>query len=225
VRRSRARGRTIGEVAWPQTDDFCNIARRWQADASALLVGFVWKAYDVQRQAVLTAVNVQRADDDVERSITMYLAPAIRAAMDGHEPFYLEHSPFEEETRQPAPAQPPAYDLAFVQLANPRVMWPLEAKVLRTDRSVAAYVDDVREQFLSCRYAPFSSEAAMLGYLLAGTPSNAFAAIARSLECTLVPYAAAGGRDHRASTHTRAVPAGKPYPASFACHHLIMLFC
>jgi hypothetical protein len=159
---------------------------------------------------------------DLERSITQLLESRIRDAMTGDEPFYIQHGPYERETMKRPPAQPPTYDLAFVLRAEERIMWPLEAKVLETPYKTAEYVSDVHEQYVSCRYAPFTNSAAMLGYLLSGSALEALQDIEAKLKCTLGPVQAFINRPHRVSTHSRIVPADKPYPTNFYCHHLIL---
>lgn len=163
-------------------------------------------------------------EQDLERSITQLLAPRIDRAMSGDEPFYVQHGPFERETMQPPPAQPPQYDIAFVLRKEERIMWPMEAKVLETSGAVSDYIKDIREQFLTCRYAPFTGEGAMLGYLLSGTTGNAFQNIARKTQCKLEAHPAFSSRPQRLSRHTRNIPSGKAYPSKFSCHHLMLEF-
>ena len=103
-------------------------------------------------------------------------------------------------------------------------MWPLEAKVLETPQAIADYERDVREQYLTCRYAPFSAAGAMLGYLLSGSAADALARIEAKLGCVLDPVPAFAERPHRMSSHCRTVPAGKNYPADFRCYHLILQY-
>lgn len=103
-------------------------------------------------------------------------------------------------------------------------MWPLEAKVLETPNALAAYVSDVNDQFLTCRYAPFSPAGAMLGYLLTGSAADTFDRLAIRLSCSLEPSIHHATRAERYSDHVRAVPLGKPYPSSFRCHHVIFKF-
>jgi hypothetical protein len=188
-------------------------------DQANLILCFVWVAYDCM------LANMPHIDGrDLERSITQLLEPRIHRAMTGDEPFYIQHGPFERETMARPPAQPPTYDLAFVLRADERIMWPIEAKVLETPHRVTEYERDVREEFLTCRYGPFTSAGAMLGYLLSGSALDAFAAIEAKLGCTLESVPAFVNRPHRASTHKRTVPAGKSYPVDFQCHHLVMQF-
>jgi len=192
-------------------------------DACALMLGWVWGGYDLLGEDVLRKVNWNQAKDDLEREITQLLEPRIRRCMPAETFCYIQHAPTERETRKPAPAQPPEYDLGFVLFSNERIIWPMEAKVLSTDQDTASYVSDVLHQFLTCRYGPFSEEGAMLGYLLSGMPSKAFAKIAVKLGVKLAVLGAFSARNHRVSSHSRQVPAGKAYPKSFRCHHLLMV--
>jgi len=214
---------SIGELRWPVSQEFVSLASQWKEDASTILLGFVWKGYDSLSNDILSKINCTQAEDQIERSITQYLTPKIRDAMTGYEPFHVEQGINEFETREPSPAQPPVYDIAFVLRQNGRVMWPLEAKVLITDGSVSQYVKEMRNNFLTCRYAPFSSQGAMLGYLLSGKPSSAFANIAEKTPCSLRKSPAFPKRNHMISDHMRSVPHGKAYPAYFVCHHLILM--
>ena len=213
---------TIGEARWPAAAEFVALAKAWQPDAVTRLLGFVWTAYDLLRQEVLAQVDCAQADRDLERSVTQYLEPRIRRAMPDCSPFYVQHGPHEFETAKRPPAQPPQPDIAFVPRENERVMFPLEAKTLRTVDKVGAYVSEIRGNFLTCRYAPFSSEGAMLGYLVTGDPAQAFDNIAAKVPCQLTPHPAFLDRDHRTSDHMRSVPLGKSYPHKFRCHHMIL---
>ncbi len=198
---------------------FVALACSWMTSPATRFLDFVWCAYED------TLVYPFEPDPaDLERSITQLLEPRIREAMSGDEPFYVQHGPYERETMKAPPAQPPEYDLAFVFRTDPRVMWPIEAKVLETPGRVANYVRDVTREFLTCRYAPFSDSGAMLGYLLCGVPEDAFRAIEHSLHTALRAVPEQEGRPTRRSTHNRSVPPGKPYPATFDCYHLILPF-
>ncbi len=196
---------------------FVTLARSWMQNPAQQLLSFIWLTYENMR-ALPPYVHTK----DLERSITELLERRVHDVMTGDEPFYFQHSPFEHETMKAPPAQPPEYDLAFVLRANERIMWPLEAKVLETPNRVAKYIRDVKCEFLTCRYAPFSSSGAMLGYLLTGQPDDAFAAVSRKLSCKLEPVPEHPTKPNRLSHHQRKVPAGKPYPAEFGCYHIIL---
>jgi hypothetical protein len=196
---------------------FLALVAVWTRDQADLLLSFVWTAYDSMR-ANMPAIDSR----DLERSITQLLEPRINDAMTGDEPFYIQHGSFEHETMAPPPAQPPAYDLAFVLRAEERIVWPIEAKVLETPGRVAEYARDVRNEFLRCRYGPFSAAGAMLGYLLSGSAADALKRIEDKLACTLEVVPAFASRPHRVSSHRRTVPPGKSYPPNFHCYHLIL---
>lgn len=217
------RRRTLLERRWPETSDFVAIARTWKSDATTILLSYIWKAYDLLLNEVLSQIEPKLIDDQLERSITQLLEPRIRKSMSGFEPFYAQHEVYEYETRQSPPAQPPQYDIAFILYENPRIMWPIEAKVLRSDGSVAPYINDLKNEFLSCRYAPFSSEGAMLAYLFSGNPNTAFQHIEAKVSCELCHHPVFPERNHKYSDHIRLIPANKKYPGQFRCHHLILM--
>ncbi|HEX8181159.1 MAG TPA: hypothetical protein VF525_16560 [Pyrinomonadaceae bacterium] len=200
------------------------LLKKWSRDYSTNLLGQVWQAYDLFRAEVLSGINASKAEDDLERDITMSLERRIRRVMTGDEPYIVQHGPYEEESRKPSPAQPPQYDIAFVMNADERVMWPLEAKVLKSDSqaAVAAYAADINNEYLTCRYAPFSSEGAMLGYLMSGDENVAFKSIEARVPCTLTHHPYYLTRQHKTSSHVRKVPSGKSYSCDFRCHHLLM---
>ena len=207
--------KTYSERQWPDTQEFNSVLHRWKAAGTIILLEFVWKGYERFCAESLSQVGCSEDDDDLERDITQLLEPKIREVMTGYEPFYVQHGPYEHETRLGGSAQPPQYDIAFKLRNNPRVMWSLEAKVLRTHGRVAEYIKEIRSNFLTCRYSPFSDEAAMLGYLLSGDSNTVFRNIADKGGWKLSPHAHFPDRDHRISDHERKIPEGKSYPIKF----------
>lgn len=208
-----------GNSPSPIDPAFLHLARSWMKDPARQFIGFIWLAYE-DMIATRPAIDGR----DLERSITQLLEPRVRDALTGDEPFYVQHGPFERETMRAPPAQPPEYDLAFILRADERIMWPLEAKVLESPGSVAAYVRDITDEFLTCRYGPFSDSGAMLGYLLTGTPEDAFRSIADRLGAALEDVTDLAPATNKCSRHKRAVPKGKPYSTDFRCYHLILEF-
>jgi hypothetical protein len=212
---------TYSERRWPDTWEFNSVLSSLKKGGSTTLLELIWKGYDAFCAERLSQVDCSEDDGDLERDITQLLEPKIREGMTGFEPFDVQHGPYEHESWIGPPAQPPQYDIAFKLRCNPKVMWPLEAKVLRTDGTVAEYIREIRENFLTCRYAPFSSEAAMLGYLLVGDSEVAFSNIGNKGNWKLNKHPQFPDRDHRTSDHKRTIPEGKMYPANFCCHHLL----
>lgn len=213
---------TAFEVSWPVTHDFVRLAASWNKDASDRLLSIVWDAYDMFMREAGGNIEWGLVDEEIERQISQLLELCIHRVMNGFEPFQSQHGSYEYETRLEAPAQPPQYDIAFIWIANPRLMWPLEAKALRTDRSVSEYVKDFKNNFLTCRYAPFSSEGAMLGYLRKGKGSVVIREIGKRICCEIREHPAFTTRDHGVSDHIRSVPPNRSWAVNFRCHHLVM---
>jgi len=214
------RRRSALDANVPAPGDFVTLAKRWRSDAIDILLGYVWSGLD---RLKARGYHFDPDHENLERVITQLLVPEIRDAMTGEEPYYVEHGPYEDETRLTANAQPPAYDIGFILRANHRAIWPVEAKVVKTDGGIAEYVQDVEESSLSVRYAPFASEAAMVGYLLRGLPAKTLKRIGETLACEIARHESFQGRDHGVTNHMRKVPEGKSYPSEFTCHHLIFL--
>lgn len=197
------------------------------------LLTIVWEAYEVLVHEVCAKIDDwDESFDDLERQLTEELSDRIQDRLQadgGFLPVSFRHGPFEREGRKRAPAQPRQYDLGFAYHADRRVLWPLEAKVVKGDadtvRNVGDYVDTVTGRFLSCAYAPFSPSGAMLAYLKKGNATAVLDNIGRRLECEMESYPAFATRPHRTSRHDRGVPAGKEYPSSFRCHHLVLELC
>jgi hypothetical protein len=212
------------ESAFSDEYEFVELAKNWQPDAITVLLNLIWQGYDLYQSDVLSKIDLSQADDQLERDITQSLSIYIERSKTGFEPFSIRSEWFEMEMREPSPARPKQYDLAFVwsNPTNPRIVWPLEAKVLRSDGSVKKYVNEITDNYLTCRYAPFSSEAGMLGYLLKGIPETAFNKIAVDVPCVLSDHPDFSGRNHKISDHDRIVPTGEKYPVKFRCHHLLL---
>ena len=213
---------TYPQRRWPDTCIFQALAQHWCADGSRILCGFIWDGYDRLRKEVLDQLDCSPNDEDLERSVTQLLVPRIRKCMSGDEPFDLEHGPFEFSTRLSGPGASPQPDMGFVWYRHPRAIWPIEAKVLRLDRNIQPYVVEVKQNLLSGRYAPFSTEGAMVGYLLSGDATVVFELVATSLRCKLLHHASFPDRDHKVSPHTRDNLADQKSPHDFCCHHMIM---
>lgn len=223
LRTIMSRFNTIAEKRWPgPPQEFLLLAKSWSPDVSEKLLGYVWEGLDLLTAEVLASITVTGDEEELERNITEVLEPKIRDVVPPHSPFFIQHAAREMESRAEPPAQAPEYDLAFRLRANFRIMWPIEAKALRTDGRVSEYVKEVRGNFLTCRYAPFSSEAVMLSYLVSGKPNKFFNNITKKLPCSLSVHSKFGSRDHRVSEHSRIVPPGKAYPNVITLHHLVL---
>jgi len=216
------RRQTISEQLWTKDASF-NSLRAWRADAAVVILRRVWAAYDDLGADILSKVNWTAAEDEIERSLTAYHSIKIQEQQTGDEPFILIPEMPEFETRAPAPARSKACDFGFVMRGGDYSMvWPIEAKVLKTDRKLTGYLRDLDDKFLKCKAAPYSHEGALIGYLISGSQGVVFDGIAAHIGQLLLLPQEFAGRHHRTSTHKREVPHGKPYPKDFLCHHLVM---
>jgi hypothetical protein len=214
--------RNVLQSIWPDEPTFQRLRQGWTVDATTELLRSTWCGLDSLRNTHLNRIIGIRGDDrQKERSITQLLVPEIRYALSSASPFEVEQGIYEFETSFSDQAQPPLYDIGFVLRGNKRIIWPIEAKVLPSDGQVGEYVNEVTQNFLTCRYAPLSHEGGMLGYLIKGAPDRAFRNISTHVPCQLNDHPEFRGRNHKVSTHQRTVPPGKQYPTDFTCHHLI----
>ena len=219
----KRRGRTLLDLMWPdESQDYMMLAQKWSIDAVKIMMTASWEGYNDLVVSHLGEIDTSQAEDELERAITQLLEPCIRRRLSGDEPYYIQHGSYEFATRKPAPAQPPQYDIAFVLHENRKIMWPMEAKVLRSDGYVSRYIRDVREEFLTGRYAPFVNGGAMLGYLLEGLAINALENIEQQLGRSLNSFGEFDQNRHRVSIHTRLLERIEFASGSFCCHHLIM---
>jgi hypothetical protein len=219
------RGKTVLEALNPETlEQLVQFAEGWCEDASNVILDSIWTGYDRMVGDSKLVAKLHDATDDLERGITSLLELAIHESLSGDEPFDVQHGVPEGESRKPPPARPREYDIAFVMNGNGRIMWPLEAKVMPPDRPLKEYVDTVEHRYLTCEYAPFVNAGAMGGYVLRAEGGDTLAAIEASLKCSFHVPPRWASRHHRISEHTRDVPPGKPYPKTFHCHHLMMVF-
>jgi hypothetical protein len=108
-----------------------------------------------------------------------------------------------------------------VHRINRRIRWTVEAKLLKSSSAVAEYVRDL-QKYLDGTSSPFSTQAALGGYLIAGTARDTLTSIGKSLNVEMSQHRSFPLRPHEVSRHmrrTESLPTGMP--ASFLCHHLI----
>ena len=208
------------QMNYPVPQDFVILAKRWHPDAIDIMLGYVWEGFD---KLFDEAFDVNKTDENLEDDITYAAYCRIHDTMPPSSPYQVIHQPPERERKQPL-GKAPSSDLGFrLRGGNIRSHFTIEAKVIPTERAVSKYVNEIRGNLLVSRYSMFSSEAAMLGYLLSGSPSITFEAISQSLQSTLYPYPAFKQRNHRYSDHKRQVNNAGILTA-FRCHHLLISF-
>lgn len=200
------------------------LAAEWVQDASQVIIDAVWAGYDRLIHDPVERCFFQNMTGELERRITSRLEVAIGRSLTGYEPFDVQHGTPEWQTRKKGRGRPKEPDIAFVHRGDPRVVWPIEAKVMPPDRPISKYVESVDERYLSCDYAPFCGEGGMVGYALRKDASELLDDVAKSLKCELDVPEQWRERHHRTSTHSRSVPEGKLFTGTVKLHHLMMDF-
>lgn len=214
------------EQAWPEDPDFRELALRWAETVSERVLDWVWRAFDALHDGPMARVDLTEPLEQLERDLTHLHAIEIQRLWardtEGFSTLSPGHEIPEFESRHSARAKPPAHDLGFVYSHNPRIGWPIEAEVVRKPSALTDYLADVHDKFVAGVAAPFVGEAAMIGYLLAGTAREVFAGLESELSQTLNRPPAFVSRDHRTSFHRRGKsPFGRDLP-DLLLHHLLM---
>lgn len=200
---------------------FQDIATRWCAGHSRRLLTLVWQAYDLLAANDLDKVAFDAEDEAREESLNYLLTLRIDQCK-GNAPFCVVHQPPEQTKRKRGKGTSPQPDIGFALYEQPRTVWPMEGKVLTHDRDVSAYLTEITKNFVQARYATFSSEGAMLGYLIAGDAETALSQIGNALGCALRNHLEFTQRPHRLSDHRRTNLPHSNSPFDFVCHHLIL---
>ena len=139
---------TLSELAWPMDDESRQQAEEWTAGVSIQVLDWTWRAFDALRLTVLSRVDMSQPLDQLERDLTskhfIEIQRLFAAETDGMSSIVPHHEFPENESRPGGSGRPPASDISFVWYDNPRVSWPIEAKVLSTSSTLAPYLGDVR---------------------------------------------------------------------------------
>ncbi len=217
---------TLFQQAWPHTPEFDAIAHAWPDDVVVEMLSLVWSGFDRMKALHLNSVDFSLTIHQLERSLTDLHAREItllwKSHRNGFESFLPKHEAWELASCSSPSAMPPSYDFGFELVSDPRLRWPVEAKVMAHDGDVSRYLDDLRSKYLTGKGAPFSRSAALIGYLRSGAAGAALTAIETSLRQKLVAYPAFKTRAHRTSRHRKKLGTNpsKTIP-DFVCHHLI----
>jgi hypothetical protein len=215
------------EQAWPEDPVFKELALKWAQAVSEQILDWVWRAFDALRTGPIARADLTKPRKQLERDLTNLHFNEIqdlwRAETDGFSSLSPGHEIPEFESLHSEKAKPPAYDLGFVYCANPRIIWPIEAKVVRKPSVLWRYLMDVQNKLIAGIAAPFVGQAGMIGYLLTGTAPELFIGLERELSQTLAHPPVFIARDHRTSYHVRGKsPFGRDLP-NLLLHHLVMV--
>ncbi len=211
---------TFSELVWPEEPDDCALAVRWARDSAFRILDWTWRAFDALSASQLSKIDLTQPLEQLERDLVrqhfVEIQNLFAQETNGYSTLIPHHEWPEMETRTSASAKPPAYDLAFVSMANRRWAWPIEAKVIPTPNTLSEYLKDVREKFIAGVASPLIGEGAMIGYLL-GSEGHAFVInLATKLNQPLNPFADFPDRMHKISEHVRSA-----HP-NLTLHHMVM---
>ena len=200
------RRQSYSQQVFPMTAEFTACLKKLKGAGVKVMLGFVWTGFDGFKAEILDKnLPPTRDNADLERDLTEMLYPHILRAIPSQLPYYLQHEKKEREQATPG-RQPPEPDLSFVLFSNLRVTFPMDAKVLERDTvaGMADYADTVQNRFVSCVYAPFSREGAMIAFLLAGSVRTVFHSLGTAMNCTISRRAYIASRNHKTSSHVRS---------------------
>ena len=217
---------TIFDHAFPNAPEWNAIADAWSQAVVEEMLTLVWEGFDQMKRRALNKVDFTQPLHQVERTLTDAHMSAItllwKANRTGFESFLPKHEAWEPSSITSPSAMPPSYDIGFENVNDPRLRWPVEAKVLARPTDVNRYLGDLKQKYLSGTGAPFSTEGALLGYLVTGQASGTLVAIQSSLGEKLKSFPLFASRHHKTSQHPRSVQgihSGDSH--TFVCHHLI----
>lgn len=212
---------TLSELAWPMDDESRQQAQEWANGIVFQVLDWTWRAFDIVRAGSLGTVKLSQPVEQLERDLARHHFREINilwAQETAGECAFTPHHEYPElETRSLAPAKPPAYDIAFVWNANPRITWPIEAKVVPTPGTLAEYIGDLKK-FTDGIAAPLSGIGAQIAYLLSGATEDFFNNLHTRLSLPLQTLEGFSARPHRVSFHTRK---GNP---DLQLHHMAIGF-
>lgn len=210
---------TLSELQWPIDDESRQQANDWATSISIQALDWTWRAFDMLRENLLSRVDMKTQFDQLERDLTRnHFAEiqAIWAKETGGESSIEPHAEYPEmETRAPAPAKPPAYDIAFVWRQNRRVALPIEAKIVPTPATLAAYLGDTTK-FEAGIAAPLVGHGAQIAYLLTGSTDEFFSNLSTKFTSLFDIISEFSDRAHRATQHSRVSA------TNLTLHHMAM---
>ncbi len=139
---------TIFDHAFPNTPEWNAIVEAWSDAVVEEMLTLVWEGFDQMKVRILNKVDFTLPLHQLERTLTDAHASAItllwRAKRTGFESFLPKHEAWEPGSIASPSAMPPSYDIGFENVNDPRLRWPVEAKVLARPKDVQRYVGDLR---------------------------------------------------------------------------------
>lgn len=211
--------RTLNSVAFPDDVADPNLPVEWAAGVSGRVLEWTWVSFERLKAKSFRNVDFSLPIVQLERALTqlhcLELQFVIIEESDGYCSFTAMHESDEFESLKSATAKPPANDIGFIHRDHCRWIWPIEAKVVPTVKSLADYLSDV-DKFKNGVAAPLVGEGAVIGYLLAGLTKDFLDNVAKH-GGALSDVDGYSNERHRCSLHDRSAP----YP-KLRLHHMAM---
>lgn len=217
---------TILDDLFPDTaPEFTAIADAWPKHVIVEMLTLVWESFDnLKASPNFKSLDFTKDYAQLERSLTdlhQIEVTKLWKSRSGFESFVPHHEPWEFENLSDRSARPPSGDIGFVLIANRRMRWSVEAKVLNLPTDTARYLGDL-EKYLAGKSSPLATEGALGGYLLTGKAKDFLAVLQTKIKAPLRPAADFPSRPHRTSDHIRdksKLPSHTP--PGFLCHHMV----
>lgn len=215
----------LDELLYPVSGDFLGeVTKFLKISFQARLFTLLWQAYD-ELLIDMRGFDFKLIDTRIEDSISRALVHRIQCRMNNTEPFLVNTQVEETASRKSERGSCPTYDIACTLKRNARLIYPLEAKVVRDARGVGAYLSEIQNNFLTGRYAPFCTEGGMIGYLIGVAAAPTYNSIGVASGFKLEVYQDCPRRPHWTSKHARPKSLLLPSLSNeFCCHHLLMEF-
>lgn len=211
---------TFSELRWPDDPSYADLPIRWAASVAAQVLDWTWRAFDALRADHLVRIDLTQSLEQLERDLTrnhfLEIQCLFVAETDGYPTFAPVPEWPETESRTSPSTKPPAYDLAFISLANRRWAWPIEAKVVLSPGRLGKYLRDVNDKFVGGVAGPLVGEGGVIAYLLTSETALVFENLAMRLSQVLEPDPRFDNRPHRVSRHARASA------PELRLHHMLM---
>jgi len=222
------RAPTILDDLFPDNSpEFAAIADAWPRHVVVEMLTLVWDGFDrLKATPNFKALDFSKNYAQLERSLTdlhQIEVTQLWRRGSGFESFIPHHEPWEFENLAGRSARPPSGDIGFVLVANRRLRWSVEAKVMESATDIFRHLGDLKK-YLEGKSSPLSIEAALGGYVLKGSANDIFNALGRELKTELKPLPELAKKPHRTSHHLRdknKLP--NATPSRFMCHHMLFL--
>lgn len=211
------------KIVYPDRETYQKARQGWPEHFIDQCLERVWLAWENLYSASGSRLIKEEWNDIVqkERGLAALHVNEILELQSSEDLFVCKPEVDEFESLHSPKAMPPRYDIAFtLRKGNPRILFPLEAKIIEKSTSITAICKDFTDKYLTGKGAPLSNVAVLIGYLLSGNSKEAFSNIEKEISTTLTPSSSFPNKSHRESTSDRE-PSEQFSDRKFLCHWMI----